>query len=344
VRYRLLGRTGLYVSEISLGTVTFGGGGAWEAIGALKEPAVVEQLRVAFEAGVNLIDTADVYSLGESERLVGKAIRALGLPRQELIIATKATAIMSESPNSRGQSRHHLFNSVEGSLKRLQLDYIDLYQLHGFDPLTPLDEALGALNDLVRSGKVRYVGLSNLAAWQIMKALAISERRGWSRCESVQAYYSIAGRDLEREVLPLVADQQVGVLVWSPLAGGLLTGKYKAGEKSPSEFRRTHSDFPVVDKARAFSCIETMRRIAARTQRSIAQVSLAWLLSKPLVTSVIVGARTVEQLRENLTASELRLGSEDLTALDEVSRLPQEYPGWILDFFSTYRATAPAMQ
>ncbi len=341
MRYRLLGRTGLYVSELCLGTMTYGGKGFWEQIGSLRQPAVNEQVKLAYEAGVNFIDTANVYSLGESERLLGQALKDLGLPREQLVLATKATGIMNDQPNGRGQSRYHLFNEVDASLRRLQLDHIDLYQLHGFDPLTPLEEVLAALNDLVRSGKVRYVGLCNMAAWQVMKGLAISDQHGWARFESVQAYYTIAGRDLERELLPLIEDQKLGLMVWSPLAGGLLTGKYRAAEKGPEGARRTGFDFPVVDKERAFRCVDAMRPVAERHQVSIAQVALAWLLAKSCVSSVIIGAKTMPQLRDNLAATRLQLTAEDLKALDEVSELPAEYPGWMLALQGQYRAKPP---
>ena len=341
MRYRLLGRTGLYVSELCLGTMTYGGKGFWEVMGGLQQEAVNAQVKYAFDAGINFIDTANVYSLGESEKLLGQAIKSLGLPRDELVIATKATGIMNELPNGRGQSRYHLMNEIDASLKRLQLDHIDLYQLHGFDPLTPLEESLSTLNDLVRSGKVRTIGLCNMAAWQIMKALAISDKRDWARFESVQAYYTIAGRDLEREIVPLLDDQQLGLLVWSPLAGGLLTGKYQPDEQGPAGARRASYDFPVVDKPRAYRCVDAMRPIAERLQVSVAQVALAWLLAKPQVTSVIIGARTLDQLKDNIAASAVALSDEDLSALDEVSALPAEYPGWMLALQGKYRAVPP---
>ncbi|HEX4242148.1 MAG TPA: aldo/keto reductase [Steroidobacteraceae bacterium] len=343
MRYHLLGQTGLYVSEICLGTMTYGGGkGIWENIGALPQDAVDEQVRFAVDAGINFIDTANVYSLGKSEALLGQALKTLGLPRRNLIIATKATGVMDDTPNGRGQSRHHIFNEVDASLKRLQTDYIDLYQLHAFDPLTPFEESLSALDDLVRSGRVRYIGLCNMAAWQIMKALGVSERRGFAKFVSVQAYYTIAGRDLEREVVPLLIDQQLGLMVWSPLAGGLLTGKYKdADDKGPTGARRTTFDFPIIDKPRAFRCIDAMRPVAARHGVSIAQVALAWILSKPFVSTVIIGAKSMDQLRDNLAASRLVLGEAEIKALDEVSRLPEEYPGWMLAFQGQYRAKAP---
>ena len=342
MRYRLLGRTGLYVSELCLGTMTFGGQGFWKVMGGLEQDAVTALVKQAFEAGVNFIDTANVYSLGESETLTGNAIKSLGLPREEIVVATKATGIMSETAiNDRGQSRYHLMNQVDASLKRLQLDHIDLYQLHGFDPLTPLEESLSTLNDLVRSGKVRYIGLCNMAAWQIMKALAISGKHHWTRFESVQAYYTVAGRDLEREVLPLLQDQQLGLMVWSPLAGGLLSGKFSSDKPGPEGARRTSFDFPVVDKARAFRCVDAMGPIAERHRVSVAHVALAWLLSRPQVSTVIIGAKTPDQLKDNLAASRLELSAEDLTALDEVSALPPEYPGWMLAMQGQYRAKPP---
>jgi aryl-alcohol dehydrogenase-like predicted oxidoreductase len=342
MKYRLLGRTGLYVSELCLGTMTFGGAGFWQVMGGLPQQAVTEQVRLAFDAGVNFIDTANVYSFGQSETLLGQAIADLGLPRDELVVATKATGIMKESsPNGRGQSRHHLMREVDASLKRLQLDHIDLYQLHGFDPLVPFDEVLATLDALVRSGKVRSIGVCNMAAWQIMKALAVSDRRNWARFESVQSYYTIAGRDVEREIVPLLADQQLGLMVWSPLAGGLLSGKATPGGPSPEGTRRATFDFPVVDKERASRCVDAMRPIAHKHGCSVAQIALAWLLSRPAVTSVIVGAKTVEQLKDNLAAADIALDADDLKALDEVSRLPREYPGWMLDLQGQYRATPP---
>jgi len=344
MRYRLLGQTGLYVSELCLGTMTYGGGGAgiWASIGKLQQDAVNEQVRAAVDAGINFIDTANVYSLGQSETLLGQSLKSLALPRDQLIIATKATGAMNETPNGRGQSRHHLFNEVDASLKRLQLDYIDLYQLHAFDPLTPFEESLSALNDLVRSGRVRYIGLCNMAAWQIMKSLAASDRHGWTKFSSVQAYYTIAGRDLEREIVPLVLDQKLGLMVWSPLAGGLLSGKFKsADDKGPADARRATFDFPVVNKDRAFQCIEVMRPIAAERQISVAQIALAWLLGKPYVSTVIIGAKSMDQLRDNIASTRVQLTDSERRTLDEVSQLPAEYPGWMLALQGQYRAKPP---
>jgi aryl-alcohol dehydrogenase-like predicted oxidoreductase len=321
--------------------MTFGGKGHWQNIGRLQLDDVCALVKKSFDAGINFIDTANVYSLGESESLTGQAIQKLGLPRDQLVIATKATGVMNELPNGRGQSRYHLMNEVEASLKRLQIDHIDLYQLHGFDPVTPLEEALSVLNDLVRSGKVRYIGLCNMASWHIMKALDISDRRHWARFESVQSYYTIAGRDLEREIIPLAQDQRLGVMVWSPLAGGLLSGKYTEDAKGPEGARRTNFDFPLVDKPRAFRCVDAMRPIAQAHQVSVAQVALAWLLARPAVTSVIIGAKSVEQLEDNIASIKVRLTDQDLKALDAVSQLPPEYPGWMLAMQGQYRAKPP---
>lgn len=341
MKYRLLGRTGLYVSEMCLGAMTFGGDGFWKVMGGLDQAAVNALVKQAYAAGINFIDTANVYSLGQSETRVGQAIKDLGLPRSELVIATKATGIMNDLPNGRGQSRYHLMNELDASLQRLRLDHIDLYQLHGFDPLTPLEESLATLNDMVRSGKVRYIGLCNMAAWQIMKALAISDAKGWERFASVQAYYTLGGRDLEREVIPLIGDQQLGLMVWSPLAGGLLSGKYGRDGKGPAGSRRNEFDFPVVDKERAFACVDVMRPIAARQGVSVAQIALAWLLAQPVVSSVIIGAKTVEQLQDNIAATQLCLAPEELAELDRVSRLPAEYPGWMMELQGKYREVQP---
>lgn len=337
MRYRLLGQTGLYVSELSLGTMNYGGAGYFANMGALDQTAVDGQLKFAFDNGINLIDTADVYSFGQSESLVGQAIRNVGLPRDELVVATKAFARMGPGVNQLGLSRQHLFNSVEASLERLQLDHIDLYQIHGLDPLTPLEETLSALDDLVRSGKVRYIGLCNLPAWQIMKANGISERKGLQRFASVQSYYSLAGRDVEREILPLVEDQRMGMLVWSPLAGGLLSGKYRAKEPGTVEGRRAQANFPPVAPERGEACLQALENVAAAQGASVAQVALAWLLARQPVSSVIIGARTEEQLKANLASCQVTLAAEQIAQLDQASVLPPEYPGWMLDFSSQDR-------
>lgn len=327
MRYKLLGRTGLFVSELSLGTMTFGGKGWWEVMGRLGQGEAESLIKMAFDAGVNLIDTADGYSFGESEKLVGAALKSLGLPRNDLVIATKVRTKMGAGPNSGGLSRYHLMDAVDQSLKRLQLDHIDLFQIHGVDPQTPIEETLSALDQIQRSGKVRYIGLCNLPAWQVMKSLAIAERRGYGRFESMQTYYTIAGRDLERELVPLAQDQQLGILVWSPLAGGLLSGKFSGDTAGPEGARRVKFDFPYVDRPRAFRCVDAMRLVADAHGVSVARVALAWLLAKAHVTSVIVGAKSAEQLRDNLSATELSLSEDEMKSLDEVSGFAAGVPG-----------------
>ncbi|MCB8927647.1 MAG: aldo/keto reductase [Ardenticatenaceae bacterium] len=328
MKYRLLGRTGLLVSELCLGTMTFFGKGFWEVVGKQGQDLANEIVARSLDAGINFIDTANVYSFGESETMLGKALA--GRLRDEVIIATKVRSRMSDEVNNVGLSRHQIMRSVEASLKRLNTDYIDLYQIHGFDPVTPLDETLRALDDLVHQGKVRYIGASNLAAWQLMKALAYSEQHQLARFESLQAYYTIAGRDLERELVPLVQDQQVGVMVWSPLAGGLLTGKFDREGNGPEGTRRASFDFPPVNKERAFDCVDVMREVAEEQGVSVPQIALAWLLHQSAVTSVIIGAKRMEQLEDNLNAVTISLTADQLQRLDAVSQLPPEYPQWML--------------
>ncbi len=339
MRYNPLGRTGLFVSELCLGTMTFGGSeGMWSQIGQVQQDEADSLLRTALDAGINFIDTADVYSAGLSEQITGQAIRNLGVARDEIVVATKAFGPTGAGPNSRGSSRYHLLDAAHKSLERLGLDHIDLYQIHGWDPATPIDEIMRGLDDLVASGDVRYVGVSNWAAWQVMKALGISESRGFARFESVQAYYTIAGRDLERELAPMMLSEQVGLMVWSPLAGGLLSGKYDRDGQSKEGGRRATFDFPPVDKERAFAAIEAMRPIAEARDVSVAQVAIAWLLHQRHVTSVIVGAKRVEQLADNIAAAALELTAEELAALDAASRLPLEYPGWMIERQGEYRS------
>ena len=331
MKYKILGNTGLKVSELCLGTMTFGGKGYWTAIGQLPQEPVDELVKRSVEAGINFIDTANVYSEGLSEEMTGTAIRNLGLKRDDLVIATKVRGKMGEGPNNSGLTRKHIIQQAEESLRRLHLDYIDLYQIHGYDPLTPLEETLRALDDLVTSGKVRYIGCSNLAAWQLMKALSYATYNDISKFVSLQAYYTVAGRDLERELIPLLNDQKVGLMVWSPLAGGLLSGKYGRNMQGPEDSRRISFDFPPVNKEKAFDIIDVMQPIAQEKNISVAQLALAWLLHQPAVTSVIIGAKKTEQLEDNLKAIDVKLTPEDLQKLDEVSKLQPEYPGWMLE-------------
>ncbi|MFI5014107.1 MAG: aldo/keto reductase [Hyphomicrobiales bacterium] len=332
MRYNKLGQTGLFVSELCLGTMTFGGSeGMWRHIGALQQKEADELVRTAFDAGVNFIDTANVYSEGLSEEITGQALKNLGIAREKVVIATKVFGRMGEGPNGSGASRAHILDQVQGSLRRLKVDHIDLYQIHGFDNETPIEETLEALDSLVRQGLVRYVGVSNWAAWHVAKALGIAERRKLAPIRSLQAYYTLAGRDLEREIVPMLTAEKVGLLVWSPLAGGLLSGKYDRSNTQGADGRRANFDFPPVDRERAYAVIDAMRPIAKARDATVAQVALAWLLHQPSVTSVIVGAKRVSQLTENIGAADIALSAEDLKSLDAASALPKEYPGWMLE-------------
>jgi aryl-alcohol dehydrogenase-like predicted oxidoreductase len=339
MRYRKFGRTGLFVSELCLGTMTFGGSeGLWSQIGTLQQAEAEGLIGRALDAGINFIDTADVYSDGRSEIITGQALINLRVPRENVVVATKVFGETgTKGVNSRGMSRFHIMEGVKASLKRLQLDHIDLYQIHGFDPVTPIEEAVQALDNLVRHGQVRYIGVSNWAAWQIMKALGISERLGLARFESLQAYYTIAGRDLERELVPLLRSEDVALLVWSPLAGGLLSGKFGRDVKAEAGSRRITFDFPPVNVERAYDCIDLMRKAAVARGVSVAQIAIAWLLHQKAVTSVIIGAKRVEQLTDNIAATAITLSDEELGALDKVSALPAEYPGWMLERMAEYR-------
>ena len=331
MRYNRLGRTGLFVSELCLGTMTFGGSGeVWSKIGALQQSEAEALVKTSVDHGINFIDTADVYSEGLSEEITGQALHGLGIARHDVVLATKVFGETGKGPNGRGSSRTHIIDGVKASLKRLKTDYIDLYQLHGFDPATPMEETLRALDILVQHGHVRYIGVSNWAAWQIAKALGMSERLGLARFESLQAYYTVAGRDLERELVPMMRSEAVGLMVWSPLAGGLLSGKYTRDRQGEQGSRRVSFDFPPVHRDRAYDCIEAMRPMAEARGVSVARIALAWLLHQPHVSSVIVGAKRVDQLEDNIAATTVELSAADLEAIDKVSALPAEYPGWML--------------
>ena len=344
MKYKQLGRTGLYVSEICLGTMTFGGNadaGMWKAIGSLPQADVDAIMEKAIAAGVNFFDTADVYSFGASEERLGQSLKNLGVARKDVVIATKVFGQMGPGPNDRGASRGHIMDSVKASLDRLQTDHIDLYQIHGNDTVTPIDETLRALDDLVSQGLVRYIGVSNWAAWKIAKALGASEAKGYARFETLQAYYTIAGRDLERELVPMLTSEQLGLMVWSPLAGGLLSGKFGPGSNNDTSSRRATFDFPPVNRDRAWECVAVLREVGEAHGVSVARVALAWLLAKPHVMSVIIGAKTVEQLDDNLAAVDLTLTPEDMERLDAVSALPSEYPGWMFERQGGGRIPAP---
>lgn len=342
MRYKTLGGTGLHVSELCLGTMTFGGGNEfWNAIGQLDQTVADGVVARALDAGINFIDTADVYSGGLSEEITGRAIVNSGHKRSDVVLATKAFGVVGTGPNDRGASRGHIMDAVKASLKRLGTDYIDLYQIHGLDRITPIEETIRALDDLVRQGHIRYVGVSNWSAWTIMKALGLADRHGWTRPSTLQAYYTIAGRDLEREIVPLLDAEKLGLMVWSPLAGGLLSGKYDRDGKGPEGSRRANFDFPPVDKERAFASIDVMREIAATHGVSVARIALAFVLHQRFVMSVIIGAKTIEQLDDNLAATDVVLSEEELARLDKVSALPREYPGWMIERQSATRLPTP---
>ncbi len=333
MKYNTLGHTGLLVSELCLGTMTFASGeGMWKPIAGVEQSLADEILRLSVEAGINFVDTADVYTHGESEKSLAQAIANLGIARKDIVIATKAFGRTGPGRNDVGASRGHIMDAVEASLKRLRTDYIDLYQIHASDSVTPLEETMRALDTLVSQGKVRYIGCSNWFAWQIMKANGISEAKNLAKMDTLQAYYSIAGRDLEREIVPLLNDQRTGLLVWSPLAGGLLSGKYSRENQKPEDSRRSAFDFPIVDKERTWRILDVLRPIAQAHNTSVATVVLAWTLAKPFVTSVIIGAKRVDQLEQNLAACDVQLTEDEIKSLDDVSALPPEYPGWMLPF------------
>jgi aryl-alcohol dehydrogenase-like predicted oxidoreductase len=313
--------------------MTFGDGrGLFKGISAVDQAGADELIKTAIDGGINFFDTADNYTGGLSEKILGQSLKNLNIARQNVVIATKVYSRVGPGRNDIGASRGHIMDGVEASLRRLQTDHIDLYQIHGNDFVTPLEETLRALDALVQQGKVRYLGCSNWQAWKIAKALGFSEFKDLARFDTLQAYYSIAGRDIEREIVPLLESEKVGLLVWSPLAGGLLSGKFSRTNQKPADSRRTEYDFPVVDKERTWKILDVMAPIAKAHGCSPARLSLAWLLAKPVVTSVIIGAKRLEQLQDNLAAIELTLTQGEITQLEEVSALAVEYPGWVLPF------------
>ncbi len=341
MQYKTLGNTGLLVSQICLGTMTFAGddpralsenGGIWKAIGNVDQAGADALLKASIDAGVNFIDTADVYSEGKSEIAVGQSLKNLNIARTDVVIATKVYGRTGPGRNDVGASRGHIMDAIDASLRRLQTDYVDLYQIHGNDAITPIEETLRALDTLVQQGKVRYIGVSNWHAWKIAKALGISEFKNLARFDTLQAYYSLAGRDLERDIVPLLEAEKTGLLVWSPLAGGILSGKFTRENQKPEDSRRSNFDFPIVNKDRVWNIVDVLVPIAKAHNASPATIALAYVLAKPFVTSVIIGAKRMDQLNDNLAAIDIKLSPEDLKQLDEVSALPPEYPGWMLPF------------
>ena len=325
-----LGNTGVIVSELSLGAMTFGGRGFWQAIGKQSQDEVNELIKTSVEHGINFIDTANVYSEGLSEKMLGKGIKELGINRQELVIASKVRGRMGPGANQVGLSRLHIMDSVDDSLKRLDMDHIDLLYVHGVDEITPLEETMRGLEDVVRSGKVRYLGVSNHPAWKIAKANGIAQQMGWSRFVATQSYYSIAGRDIEREVVPLALNENIGIMPWSPLAGGFLSGKYTRQNEKAGDSRRDEFDFPPVNKGKAYDIIDVMIKIGQTHDVSAARIALAWMLKKPGVTSIIIGAKRKDQLLDNIAATELDLSESEMQELDQISELSPEYPGWMI--------------
>jgi aryl-alcohol dehydrogenase-like predicted oxidoreductase len=327
MEYRQLGSSGLRVSTITMGTMTFGGTGDFSAVGSTDVSEASKQIDMCLEAGVNLIDTADMYSHGLSEEILGEALVGR---RDDVLVATKVRAPMGKDPNDAGLSRHHIISGCEASLGRLKTDHIDLYQLHGWDGQTPLEETLAALDALVTSGKVRYVGCSNFSGWHVMKALATAEREHLPRFACQQIYYSLQSRDAEYELVPISVDQGLGILVWSPLAGGLLTGKYRRDKQTPEGSRKVleWGEPPVGDTDRLYDLIDLLVDVAFDIGAEPAQVALAWLLTRPAVTSLVIGARTTDQLTTNLAAADLRLDDEILARLNAATAPTLLYPYW----------------
>ncbi len=327
MKYRQLGRSGLRVSVLTLGTMTFGGSGVFAKTGDTDSAGAGRLVDMALDAGINLLDTADIYSWGLSEEILGEVLRGR---RERVLVTTKARMKMGDGPNDAGLSRHHLIAACEASLKRLGTDWIDLYQLHEWDGQTPLEETLRALDDLVRSGKVRYVGCSNYTGWQLMKALGVAERQGLERFVSQQIHYTLEAREAEYELVPIAVDQGVGIMVWGPLAGGLLSGKYRRGQPHPPGSRHLNEwgEPPIRDEGRLYDIIETLVAIAGERGVPVSQVALAWLLGRPGICTVVIGARNEEQLAGNLGAAELSLSDDECARLDKISALPLLYPYW----------------
>ncbi|SDP80541.1 Predicted oxidoreductase [Mucilaginibacter sp. OK268] len=337
MKYNFLGNTGLLVSELCFGTMTFGGTGLYEAIGKAQQKEVNDIMKTVVDSGINFIDTANVYSFGESESLLGQSIKDVGLDRNQLVIATKVRAFLNQGQNSGGLSRYHIFQSVDASLKRLQLDHTDILYVHGVDYHTPVEEIMRSLNDIVLSGKVRYVAVCNWPGWMVMKAMGIAEKNGWHKFIGMQCFYSLAGRDIEREILPVAIDQNLAMMPWSPLAGGFLSGKFTRNNQNAEGSRRSTFDFPPIDKEKAYDIIDVIVEIGKQHNVSAAQIALAWVRLQKGITSTIIGAKTNDQLLDNIKSTEIELSTNDLQKINEVSALPVEYPGWIIDYQHRFR-------
>lgn len=331
MKYNELGKTGILVSELCLGTMTFGGKGYWQAVGQVPQDDVNEIIKFSVDHGINFIDTANAYSEGLSETMLGIALQKLGIPRQQLFIATKVRLRMGPGANQVGLSRLHIIDSVNDSLERMGLSHIDLLYIHGVDPLTPLEETMRGLEYVVRTGKVRYLGVSNHPAWMVIKANSYAEEMGWTKFVASQNYYSIASRDIEREIVPMALSEDISIMPWSPLAGGFLSGKYTRDNEIAGNSRRDQFDFPPINKEKAYDIIDVMADIARRHDISVATVALNWVLRQPSVTSTIIGAKNTEQLAQNIAASTLQLTNDEMEELNTVSALSVEYPAWMLD-------------
>lgn len=332
MKYNFLGNTGLLVSELCFGTMTFGGsnGGIWENIGKVQQDEVNTLMKTVVDEGINFIDTANIYSFGESEQLLGQAIIDLGLNRDDLVIATKVRGRMGPGVNNVGLTRSNIFQSVNASLKRLQLEFIDVLYVHGTDLKTPIEETMRALNDIVLTGKVRYIAVCNWPAWMVMKAQGIADKYGWNKFVGMQYYYSLATRDIEREVLPLTIDQNLAMMPWSPLAGGFLSGKYtRDNEKIGS--RRDNFDFPPINKDKTYDIIDVITQIGKQHNTTAAQIALAWVRLQKGITSTIIGAKNIDQLRDNIKSVDIELSADDLKKINEVSALTKEYPQWMVE-------------
>lgn len=343
MRYNLLGNTGLLVSELCFGTMTFGGEGIWEAIGQQEQDEADELIKASVESGINFIDTANVYSFGQSETILGNSIKNLELNRDNLVVATKVRGIMGKDPNNQGLSRFHIFNSVDKSLKRLQLDHIDILYVHGVDSVTAIREIMRSLNDIVETGKVRYIGVCNWPAWMVMKAQAIAKHQGWHEFKAMQYFYSLSGRDAEDALIPLSRSEELGFMPWSPLAGGFLSGKYtRENEKAGGGSRRDKFDFPPIDKEKAYDIVEAMEGIAEAHDVTVAEVALAWVRLQPGVTSTIIGAKNMKQLKSNLSSVNIKLTEDELATLNKVSATPTRYPFWMVNRQDSNRIPDPS--
>jgi len=331
MKYKQLGKTGVLVSELCFGTMTFGGKGYWKAIGQQPEEEATQLVKTAFGMGINFFDTANAYSEGLAETLLGKAIKNIGISRHSVFIATKVRLRMGEGPNQVGLSRLHILDSIDESLTRLGLSHIDMLYIHGVDPITPIEETMRALEDVIRSGKVRYLGVSNHPAWMVVKANSLATHMGWTKFVASQNFYSIASRDIEREIVPMALNENISIMPWSPLAGGFLSGKFKRDVKTAGNNRRDEFDFPPINKDKAFDIIDVMTKIGDRYKVSAARVALSWVKDRPGVTSVIIGAKNNDQLLDNIACTELHLTSDELKDLDTISALTPEYPGWMVD-------------